>query len=52
MKNIFKPFNSNKQHRGLGIGLSIAKKIIDEHKYKITIENQNNGVIITITIPN
>lgn len=51
MKNIFKPFNSNKEHRGLGIGLSIVKKIIEEHLYDITIENDDKGVLITIIIP-
>ncbi len=52
MKKIFKPFNSNKKHKGLGIGLSVVKKIIDEHQYNITIENEEHGVVITITIPN
>lgn len=51
MKNIFKPFNSNKAHRGLGIGLSIAKKIIEEHNYTIDIQNDNKGVRVIITIP-
>lgn len=51
LKDIFKPFKSNKEHRGLGIGLSIVKKILDEHQFNIKIENFNEGAKVTIVIP-
>jgi len=52
MKNIFKPFNSNKVHKGLGIGLSIVKKILDEHQFEIFVKNTDSGVRFIIDIPN
>jgi PAS domain S-box-containing protein len=50
LENIFKPFKGDKTHRGLGIGLSVVKKIIDEHQFDITITN-NNGALVTVIIP-
>lgn len=50
LENIFKPFESNKKHKGLGIGLSVVKKIMDEHKFDITITNKDYGALVIITI--
>lgn len=50
LPNIFKPFNSDKKHRGLGIGLSVVKKIMDEHQFNISFQNHNNGVKVSISI--
>lgn len=50
LKNIFKPFQGDKKHKGMGIGLCIVKKIIDQHKFKINISNENNGVKVVIAI--
>jgi len=41
--NIFEPFISSKDHSGVGIGLNIAKKIIDEHNGKLVAKNIDNG---------
>ena len=38
INNIFEPFISNKDHSGIGIGLSVAKKIIDSHNGCIKIK--------------
>jgi len=43
LDHIFDPFVSTKTHQGMGIGLNIAKKIIDEHQGKIVAENANGG---------
>lgn len=38
--------------RGNGLGLSIVKRIVDLHKFKISVESQEEvGTIFTITIP-
>lgn len=51
LPNIFKPFKGDKKHKGLGIGLSVVKKIIDKHQFKINIKNFDQGVKVIITIP-
>ena len=51
LKDIYKPFKSKKIHKGLGIGLSIAKKIIDQHNFAIAISNNQNNAIVKIEIP-
>lgn len=46
--NLFNPFYSNKQG-GLGLGMSNAKNILDEHKAKITVESEEGkGTIFKI----
>jgi len=48
MKNIFDPFISTKSSGGLGIGLNLAKKIIDEHKGLISVQNIDDGALFRI----
>lgn len=50
LPNIFKPFKNTKKHRGLGIGLSMVKKIIDQHKFDIDVQNYKNGVRVKILV--
>lgn len=47
---IFDPFISNKERGGMGIGLNVAKNIIDEHNGSITAENIKNGAKFRIEI--
>ncbi len=51
LKEILKPFTSNKAHKGLGIGLSLVKKILSKHQFDIDIQNSNGGAEVTISIP-
>ncbi|RXK11924.1 PAS domain-containing sensor histidine kinase [Halarcobacter mediterraneus] len=48
--NIFEPFVSSKTHSGMGVGLNIAKKIIDEQEGKILAYNSLNGAIFEIRL--
>lgn len=50
LENIFTPFVATKKHRGLGMGLSIVKKIMDEHQFTIAIDNDTKGARVIITI--
>lgn len=46
------PRESKNEIEGFGIGLSYVKKIIDLHRWKISILNNTpTGIIVTITIP-
>ncbi len=47
---IFEPFVSSKTHSGMGVGLNIAKKIIDEQEGKILAYNSVNGAIFEIRL--
>lgn len=54
LNNIFKPFNSNSENpqNSLGLGLPIAKKLIDIMNGKIWIETaEGSGTTINFTIP-
>ncbi|WP_419678213.1 PAS domain-containing sensor histidine kinase [Aliarcobacter lanthieri] len=44
LNKLFEPFTSSKESGGMGIGLSIAKKIVEEHKGDIRAYNENGAV--------
>ena len=49
---IFDPYTTSKGESGTGIGLYMAKTIIQEHMGgRITLNNQENGVAFFITLP-
>jgi len=51
LKNLFRPFHSTKAG-GTGLGLVIAKRIVEEHRGIITIESRKGiGTVVTILLP-
>ena len=48
---IFEPFISTKESSGIGIGLNVAKRILDEHNANINVVNMNHGASFRISIP-
>lgn len=51
LPKIFEPFESSKKSGGIGIGLNVAKRIIDDHKGKIIASNYENGALFEIYLP-
>ena len=52
MKHMFELFHSTKGNRGTGLGLAVAKKIVDEHEGVITVRStQREGTTFTIRLP-
>jgi signal transduction histidine kinase len=51
-KKIFDPFFSTKGSKGTGLGLAVAKKVIEEHNGTITLEStEGKGCTFTIQLP-
>ena len=52
LKRVWLPFHSTKGIRGTGLGLSVSRKIVEEHHGKIEISSElNKGTTVTITLP-
>jgi signal transduction histidine kinase len=51
LANIFEPYYSTKD-TGIGLGLPLTKKIIEEHGGQITVESEpGHGTTFTVTLP-
>lgn len=51
LKKIFKQFSATRS-KGSGLGLSIVKRIIDQHHWTINVKSkQNEGTVFTIEVP-
>ena len=50
IKKIFDPFVSSKQSGGIGVGLNIAQKIVEEHQGFIKAYNEDDGAVFEIRL--
>jgi len=51
VEHIFEPFKGTKSSSGMGVGLSIAKRIIDSHENAtIEVYNKDDGAVFQITL--
>jgi two-component system sporulation sensor kinase A len=50
LDDIFEPFVSSKEHSGIGVGLNIAKKIVDEQDGIIKAYNEDFGAVFEIRL--
>jgi C4-dicarboxylate-specific signal transduction histidine kinase len=48
---IFEPFKGSKESSGMGVGLSIAKKIVDDQGASIKAYNEDEGAVFEVCIP-
>lgn len=51
MPNIFDSFQSSKTEGGMGLGLNVAKKIVEDHGGKIVPSNCENGALFEVYLP-
>jgi signal transduction histidine kinase/pSer/pThr/pTyr-binding forkhead associated (FHA) protein len=52
MSHMFELFHSTKGNRGTGLGLAVAKKIVDEHDGSISVKSKpGEGTTFTIRLP-
>jgi signal transduction histidine kinase len=52
MKHVFELFHSTKGNRGTGLGLAVAKKIVDEHEGSISVKSApGEGTTFTVRLP-
>jgi signal transduction histidine kinase/pSer/pThr/pTyr-binding forkhead associated (FHA) protein len=52
MQHMFELFHSTKGNRGTGLGLAVAKKIVDEHEGSISVKSTSEeGTTFTVRLP-
>ena len=51
LARVFAPFMTSRGEEGTGLGLTISKRIVDEHKGRLTLENLAQGVLARVVIP-
>ena len=51
LSKIFDPFESTKEDGGMGIGLNVAKRIVDDHNGKIVAANYEDGALFEVYLP-
>lgn len=50
LQKIFNPFYTTKQH-GTGLGLTVTRKIVEDHVGSISVKSDETGTVFTIWLP-
>lgn len=50
LPNIFDPFVSTKEHSGMGVGLNVAKNIVDQQEGNIKAFNRHTGAVFEVRL--
>jgi len=51
LHKVFDPFESTKEEGGMGIGLNVAKQIVEDHQGKIVASNYEQGALFEVYLP-
>jgi two-component system NtrC family sensor kinase len=52
LDRIFEPFFTTRGDKGKGLGLALARKVVDDHDGVINVVSQvGKGAVFTITLP-
>jgi signal transduction histidine kinase len=51
LRQVFNPFFTTKGERGTGLGLYIARRVIEEHRGTITVQSADCGATFIISLP-
>ena len=52
LEEIFAPFQSSKGHKGTGLGLAVARKVVQEHHGRIDVKSEaGRGATFVVTLP-
>ncbi len=51
IEHVFDAFKSTKESSGMGVGLNIAKKIVNDNDGEIKAYNEDNGAIFEVILP-
>jgi len=50
LQKIFNPFVTTRDY-GTGIGLTLAKRIVEDHKGSISVKSDADGTLFTVWLP-
>lgn len=50
LQNVFNPFFTTKEH-GTGLGLTVTKKIVEDHAGSISLKSDENGTVFRVWLP-
>jgi len=50
LKQVFNPFYTTKTH-GMGLGLTVSKKIVEDHGGSISVRSDDDGTVFTVWLP-
>jgi signal transduction histidine kinase len=51
LARLFTPFLTTRGEEGTGLGLAISKRIVEEHRGQLTLENLEPGVLARVALP-
>ena len=50
--NVFQPFVTSGKDNGIGLGLAVVQKIVQEHSGEVVVERTgSDGTVIRVTLP-